>query len=185
MNRFFNKLMAKLFTKFPTLLEKLVDKSFSKDSESNPSVESIAIEAELKMGIPWTALTKPLKECRIAIITTAGVHLKTDKPFDMENSDGDASFRVIPSDTIKNDLKITHDYYDHSDADIDINLVFPIERLLELVKSGEVGSVSKNHFGFMGHIMGGLVSELINKSSEHVLKILVDDNVDCVLLVPG
>lgn len=185
MSRIVNKLISKVLTKFPTLLEKLVDKSISKDSENNPSVESLAIEDELKKGIPWSPMTKPLSECRVAIITTAGVHLKTDKPFDMENSDGDSSFRVIPSSSKQSDLKITHDYYDHSDADKDINLVFPIDRLRELEESGDIGSISKNHFGFMGHIMGGLVSELINNSSEQILKMLIDDDVDCVLLVPG
>ncbi len=185
MRRFFTKILAKIFTRFPSLLERLVDKSMVSGDKKGNTIESLIVEDEVKRGLVLTPLLKPLKECRVAIITTAGVHLKTDKPFDMKNSDGDASFRVVPSASIKSELMITHDYYDHSDADKDINLVFPIDRLRELEESGEIGSVSENDFGFMGHIMGKLVGELIDKSSEQILQMLIDDNVDCVLLVPG
>ncbi len=82
--------------------------------------------------IPWTPISKSLSECKIALLTTGGVHLKDDLPFNMEDKDGDPSFRRIPSSIDPSDLTITHDYYNHSDADKDINLVFPIEILRNL-----------------------------------------------------
>ncbi len=60
--------------------------------------------------IPWTPLSKPISECKIALITTGGVHLKNDLPFNMEDKDGDSSFRRIPSSIDPRDLTITHDY---------------------------------------------------------------------------
>ena len=49
-------------------------------------------------GIPWTPVTKPLSQSVVALVTTAGVHLKSQEPFDMEDPDGDPSFRAIPSE---------------------------------------------------------------------------------------
>lgn len=61
----------------------------------------------------------------MALVTTTGVHLRTDRPFDLN---GDASFRVIPGRAAPHDLQITHQAYDRGDAR-DINLVFPLPRL--------------------------------------------------------
>src|SRR5919201_1738860 len=71
------------------------------------------VEAE---GTPWAPLQKPLRETVIALATTAGVHLKTQPPFNMDDPDGDPSFRVIPSHISNDELTITHKYYDHSAA---------------------------------------------------------------------
>ena len=75
--------------------------------------------------IPWTPFRKPLSETTVVLITTGGVHLRTDRPFKMNS---DSSFRVIPKDVQPNDLAISHRAYDRTDALRDINLVFPIER---------------------------------------------------------
>jgi D-proline reductase (dithiol) PrdB len=80
---------------------------------------------------------------------------------------------------------ITHDYYDHSDAERDINIVFPIERLWELEMEGIIGGVIRIHYGFMGHILGRHLNTLINKSVPEVARRLRSDKVDLVLLTPG
>ena len=51
------------------------------------------------------------------------------------------------------DLMVTHHHYDHSDADEDINVVFPIDILRELVDEGFIGEVAKKHVGYMGYTM--------------------------------
>ena len=83
-------------------------------------------------NIPWTKLEKPLEECKIVLITTGGIHLKTDKEFDMTDPNGDSTFRRIPYDVNLDDLIITNKYYDYHDADHDPNLILPIEILSEL-----------------------------------------------------
>jgi D-proline reductase (dithiol) PrdB len=78
----------------------------------------------------------------VGIVSTAGVHLKDQPPFVVE---GDTSFRLVPADATTGRLTVTHDHYDHADARQDINCVFPLETLQELIASGELGSVTPHH----------------------------------------
>ena len=71
--------------------------------------------------VPFTPLRKPLRACRLALITTGGVHLREQPPYDMADPRGDPSYRAIPADTPYARLTITHDYYDHRDAERDLN----------------------------------------------------------------
>jgi D-proline reductase (dithiol) PrdB len=66
------------------------------------------------------------------------VHLRTQKPYDIEDGDGDPSLRELPADTPAPEYMITHDYYDHTDADTDLNIVFPIDRLREFAREGVI-----------------------------------------------
>jgi D-proline reductase (dithiol) PrdB len=134
---------------------------------------------------PWTPLRQPLTTCRVALVTTAGVHLRSQPPFDMQNPLGDPSFREIPASVTPEQLTITHDYYDHRDADRDINIVFPITRLQEFAARGEVGEVSPVHLGFMGHVDGDLVSVLQQQTAPAAAALLLEQQVDVVLLFPA
>ena len=80
---------------------------------------------------------------------------------------------------------ITHDYYDHSDADRDINIVFPIQRLQEFEKEGVIGRMANIHYSFMGHITDRHILTLISSTAPEVARRLMEDNVDAVLLTPG
>ena len=169
MGRLKNQLIAKMFTRFPYLVERWVKKSPPLKFED----------------IPWTPVTKLLKDCKIAIVTTAGVHLKTQKLFDMHDPYGDPTYREIPANATKEQLMITHDYYDHKDADKDINVVYPVDRLQELRQAGEIGSIAEVHFGFMGHIDGDHIDTLIKETAPEVAHKLKMQGVDAVLLTPG
>lgn len=113
------------------------------------------------------------------------MHLKSDWPFDMQNPDGDASFRVIPSDAALRDVTITHDYYDHRAADRDVSCVFPLERLRELAAVSKVGRVATRHIGTMGHILGAQEQRLLTDTAPTIARLLVDDGVDYVVAAPG
>ena len=136
-------------------------------------------------GIPWVPFSKPLRACTATLLTTGGVHLRRDRPFDMADPDGDPAFREIPTDVARSDLRITHDYYDHRDADRDINLVFPLERFRELVAAGILGGLTRTHFGFMGHVAGRLIQRLETESIPHLLTRLAAERPDFVFLVPA
>jgi D-proline reductase (dithiol) PrdB len=164
-----NRLMAKLFTRFPILLERVVK-----------TIPPWKVE-----GIPWAPFTKDLRNCKIAIVTTAGVHLKSQPPFNMKDPNGDPSFREIPGNIPNSELMITHDYYDHRDADKDINIVFPIDRLREMKAAREIEDIADVNFGFMGHIDGPHIYTLINETAPEVAKRLKAQGVDVVLLTPG
>jgi D-proline reductase (dithiol) PrdB len=126
--------------------------------------------------IPWTPLSCPISEARVAIVTTSGVHLTADKPF-LLNSD--SSFRVIPRDAKAADLTITHQAYDRTDALRDINLVFPLERLRELEAEGVIGQVADEHFGFCRS------AKALLAPGWEVARRLAQAHVDLVLLVPA
>ena len=136
------------------------------------------------IDIPWAQLVKPLSSLKIALVTTAGIHHQYQKPFDMHDPSGDPSFRKIDPKTIEKDFKITHDYYDHRDADKDLNIVFPVTRLKEMAAAGIIGSVAEQHYSFMGHITGSHIEELIEKSAPETAASFLHNHVDAVLLTP-
>ena len=136
----------------------------------------------MSTDIPWHPVEKPLQQSTVALVTTAGIHHRDQAPFDMVDPMGDPSFRVIDPDTIAGDYHITHDYYDHRDAKRDLNIVFPIARLKEMVSERRVGAIAERHFSFMGHIDGHHVPTLIDRSAPHVTRMLKQMNVDAVLL---
>ncbi len=167
-DRIKNRLIARLITRFPALAKRFIDAYAPWESAD----------------IPWTAVTKPLAESRVAIVTTAGVHHVEQEPFDMRDKDGDPTYRVIDL-TKPSGLMITHDYYDHTDADKDVNIVFPVERLREFVHEGFVGGLADLHYGFMGHITGRHIVTLIEKTAPEIARRLKRDRVDAVVLTPG
>jgi D-proline reductase (dithiol) PrdB len=129
-------------------------------------------------AIPWTPLRRPVRESTLALVTTSGVHLRQDPPFD---PDSDSSFRVIPRDAEPGDLAITHQAYDRRDAVRDINLVFPLQRLRELAADGMIGGLAAEHYAF------GLVdrgAKLVGPGREVATR-LADAHVDLALLVPA
>ncbi|HJL85846.1 MAG: glycine/sarcosine/betaine reductase selenoprotein B family protein [SAR324 cluster bacterium] len=135
--------------------------------------------------VPWTPLGKPLEECRLVLVTTGGVHQKNDTPFDMTDSNGDPSFRMISSQAKPEELMITHDYYDHRDADQDLNLVFPWQVMQELVNEGKMGSLTDQFISFMGHIDGTLIETLVQKTSVAAADKVQQMQADIALLVPS
>jgi D-proline reductase (dithiol) PrdB len=168
--RFKNQLIAKVITRFPNLAQRFIA-AYEPWESGEPT--------------PWTPVTKPLSECKVAVVTTSGVHHGHQEPFDMQDSDGDPSSRTIVGSTIENDFKITHDYYDHSDAEKDLNIILPLNRLQELQQEGFIGELAKKHYSFMGHIDGHHIATLISRSAKQVVEKLRRDAVDVVLLTPA
>lgn len=136
-------------------------------------------------GIPWTPMKTPLQETIIALVTTAGVHVKTQPPFDMNDPNGDPSFRVIPAYIKEDELVITHNYYDHSAADKDRNVVLPLDRLKELQAEGRIGGIAPFVYGFMGHIDGPHVQTLVQQTAPEVARCLRRDGAEAVVLTPA
>jgi D-proline reductase (dithiol) PrdB len=128
--------------------------------------------------IPWTPLRRPIAQATVAIVTTGGVHLCTDRPFELRT---DASFRAIPRSASSADLCITHEHYDRRDALRDLNLIFPLERLLELEAEGIVGRVADVHYSF------GFTQDprdLLAPGCK-LGRLLAQAHVDLVILVPA
>jgi len=126
---------------------------------------------------PWVK-PPPLAQCRIAIVTTAGVHRKGDRPF----GPGATDYRIIPGDTKAADLVMSHQSvnFDRTGFQEDHNIAFPLDRLNELAKQGVVGAVAEFHYSFMGATQ---IRQLEAKAKE-LAQLLKDDCVDAVLLTP-
>lgn len=103
----------------------------------------------------------------------------------MENSDGDATYRELLATTAPDDLTITHKYYNHTDADHDLNVVFPLSHFRELAARGVIGGLAPRHFGFMGHIEGEQVQILTRTTAPDVAAKLRQDGVDFAFLTPA
>ncbi len=134
--------------------------------------------------VPWAGLEIPLPRCRLAAITTGGVHLVDQVPFNMQDPHGDPSFRIIPAGTPSSRLTITHDYYDHRDAEQDLDILFPIGLLSSLAERGVIGSLA-DCYSFMGHIEGPHLPILMGQTAPEVVAHLKQQQVDAVLLTPA
>lgn len=120
----------------------------------------------------------PARERRVAIITTAGLHRRDDRPFSLGSSD----YRVIKGDIEANDLVMSHisTNFDHTGFQQDLNVVFPLDRLREMAERGEIASVADYHYSFMG----ATEPEQMEQAARDLTSLLKGDGVNAVLLVP-
>lgn len=120
----------------------------------------------------------PLSERKIALISTAGLHLRSDRPFSLGSSD----YRLIPKKTPTNDLVMSHisTNFDRTGFLMDVNLVFPLDRLTELAEIGFIECVAGYHYSFMG----ATDPKAMKETAENLTEIMKKDGVNAVLLVP-
>jgi D-proline reductase (dithiol) PrdB len=130
--------------------------------------------------IPYTPRMRELSQSTFALVSTAGVHMRDQEPY---NVDGDNSWRLIPGDVQASQLMVTHDHYDHRDADDDINCIFPIDRLRELAQAGIIGGVSDKHLCFMGYSQN--LRDLYERAAPEMAKMIERSKADAVLLTAG
>jgi D-proline reductase (dithiol) PrdB len=122
---------------------------------------------------------KPLREMRVALVTTAALRLADQAKF----LGGDQSFRVLPATTDGLILGQISPNFDRSGFIIDPNVVFPIDRLVEMAGEGAIGSVASRHIAFLG-AQGESLSTIVMDTGPAAAKLLKDDGVDLVLLTP-
>jgi D-proline reductase (dithiol) PrdB len=137
--------------------------------------------------IPFTRLAKPLNECTVALITSAGVARNDDRPFDQEGERrdpwwGDPSYRKIPLGTTEQDIRIYHLHIDPRFGEADLDVVLPMRRLAELAHEGVVGRPAPTHYSTMGYILEP--TELVAKTAPAIAACMHDERVDAALLVP-
>ncbi len=130
--------------------------------------------------VVWTPLKKPLSECKVAFITAGGIHQKSQKPF---NTEGDTTYRAIPADIDTKELMVTHGGFDNSDINKDVNAMFPLDRLRELVAEGYIGSLTPEMYGFMGG--GGNIEVYEKQTGPEIARKLKEQGTDIVLCTGG
>lgn len=135
---------------------------------------------------PWTPLAKPLAECRLALICSAGLSRRDQQPFRRHGHD-DFSVREIPRDTPPEQLIINYDYFDHRDADRDPNCLFPLGPLAELEAEGFIGGLCPTAYALgIGRWRDPATPErLQTEVAAKLLERCRAEGADAVLLVPG
>lgn len=126
---------------------------------------------------PWVD-GRPLGERRVAIVSTAGLQRRGDRPFTL----GAGDYRVIDGTTPAGDIVMSHvsTNFDRTGFQQDVNVAFPIDRLRELAADGTIGSVADYHYSFMG----ATAPDDMAPTVAHLAPLLAEDGVDALLLAP-
>jgi glycine/betaine/sarcosine/D-proline reductase family selenoprotein B len=132
--------------------------------------------------VPWTPYTGQPSQQTFALVTSGGLYLKDSQPaFETTSIHGDPSLREIPKTVRQDDIGIAHAQYDHSLAEEDINVIFPIHRLIELEAERVIGKLVDTHYSFSYvNDVATLVTETVPKFISRIKA----DGVEVVLLVP-
>ena len=132
---------------------------------------------------PLARPRKPLDRSRVALLTSGGVSRKDAPPFN-PLARNDLRVDDIGKNTPSGFFDIHDSYYDHSNADRDVNCIFPIDRLRELAAEGLIGGVAPHHYsGFMGRTY--VRTAVVNEAAPALARKLLKDGVDVFVLVPA
>lgn len=132
---------------------------------------------------PFTPLGKPLAKCTVSMLTSGGVSRCAMPPFNPD-ARNDLRLDTVEADAPSDDFQIHDSYYDHSDADRDLNCIFPIDRLREMAQAGEIGAVAPRLWsGFMGRIYKR--QAVLQEKAPALAQMLKDDGVDLLVAIPA
>ena len=133
--------------------------------------------------VPLARARKPLSECRLAFISTAGVQPRGSMPFDTVHPVGDYSFRRVPSAARVEELEIHQLKYPTVGANRDLNVIFPIERLRELAADGVIGGLTEHFYSFIGYNMDP--ERLERTLAEDIATAVAEEGADIALAAPA
>ena len=138
--------------------------------------------------IPFTPLTKPLADCTVALVSTAGIARNDDRPFDQDGERrnpwwGDPTFREIPLGTTEREVRLYHMHIDPRFGEADLDVVLPMRRLAELADQGVVRDAAARHYSLMGFILDPGV--LVDRTAPAIVERMRADGVDAAALVPA
>jgi D-proline reductase (dithiol) PrdB len=138
--------------------------------------------------IPWTPVAKPLAASNVALLSTAGLSMRDDTPFDMEMERknplrGDPSWRRLRADATAADIEANHLHIKTDYIEQDLNVALPLDRLREAVTAGDVGAMADTHYSIMGY-QGNDSSTLVQESAPAIAEAMKSEEVDLALLAP-
>ena len=143
---------------------------------------------EFRGSIPWTPMRRPLNQTTLALVTSAGISLRTDPPFDMEREKreplwGDRSFRMIPRRTTEKDIDVNHLHINTSYIKQDINVILPLARMAEFEQEGILGRLAPTAYSFYGFQWQN--TEFLKEAIEPIARKMKIEEVEAVLLTPA
>lgn len=151
-------------------------------------VRTFIPDEEFKGFIPWTPMKKPLSQTAIALVTSAGISLKKDPPFDMEREKrepiwGDRSYRVIPRETTEEEIEVNHLHINTNYIKQDINVILPLNRMEEFEREKIIGRFALSAYSFYGFQWEN--TEFLKEAVEPISKKMKSEGVEAVLMTPA
>lgn len=145
-------------------------------------------DEEFKGPIPWTPMSKPLSRTTFSLVTSAGISLKSDPPFDMEREKkesiwGDRSFRMIPRGTTEKEIDVNHLHINTTYIRQDINVILPLAGMAEFEQEGIIGRLAPTAYSFYGFQWQN--TNFLKEAIEPISKKMKLDGVEAVLLTPA
>lgn len=140
-----------------------------------------ALTADLELATPDEAAfttPPPLSEATVAVVTSASLHHPDQDDF----APADTGYRVL--DNARRDYVTGHwsPNFDATGIGLDLNTVFPLDRLDELAQAGTIGAVSDTHLSYAGNQFD--LSAVRLDSGPAGAQFLKERGVDVVLLTP-
>ncbi|MBS3919688.1 MAG: hypothetical protein KG012_12475 [Deltaproteobacteria bacterium] len=151
-------------------------------------VKTFIPDEDFKGTIPWTPMLKPLNQTTLALVTSAGISLKTDPPFDMEREKqepiwGDRSYRKIPRGTTEKGIDVNHLHINTNLVKQDINVILPLARMAEFEQEGIIGRLAPTAYSFYGFQWQN--TDFLKEAIEPISKHMKTEKVEAVLLTPA
>jgi D-proline reductase (dithiol) PrdB len=145
-------------------------------------------EEDFKEYIPWTPMKKPLNQISLALVTSAGISLKTDPPFDMEREKreaiwGDRSYRAIPRGTTEKDIEVNHLHINTNWIKEDINIILPLARMTEFEQEKIIGRLAPTAYSFYGFQWQN--NDFLKEGIEPISNKMKLEEVEAVLMTPA
>ncbi len=145
-------------------------------------------DEEFKGFIPWTPLAKPLTQTTLALVTSAGISLKTDPPFDMEREKreaiwGDRSYRAIPRGTTEKDIEVNHLHINTNWIKQDINVILPLARMAEFEEEKIIGRLAPTAYSFYGFQWQN--TDFLKEAIDPISRKMKSEGAEATLLTPA
>ena len=161
--------------------------SFRYLSPASTAIVTMLIAKAPSDSIPWTPLSRPLSEARIALVSTAALSMRTDRPFDTDGERanpwwGDPSYRLIPSTATERDVVASHLHIETAYLEQDLDVALPLRRLAELEAERVVGSAAPSHYSVQGYLLDP--NEFLATSISAIAERMKGDEVDAAVFLP-
>jgi D-proline reductase (dithiol) PrdB len=120
----------------------------------------------------------PLEAATVALVTSASLHHPDQDDF----APTDATYRVL--DGARRDFVVGHwsPNFDTAGVAVDLNVVFPIDRLTELATQGRIGKIADQHLAYAGNQWE--LSQIRMDGGPAGAAFLREQGVDVVLFTP-